>query len=137
MLHILSLFLFSLTKISILGDFSVHHKPCLSSAFTGLIAFHLGGIPFNFAILHYPEEPVQHLTRILDYLGNILIFSYLFLTTNNAYDVTLSSPLRFYDHKPVSLSSSTSPIFPQESLKQRFLWHFTSVSWEDLCRYHY
>ncbi|MPC38014.1 hypothetical protein E2C01_031512 [Portunus trituberculatus] len=44
--HTLSLYPFE--KISILGDFNVHHQLWLSSPFTD----HLGELAFNFAILY-------------------------------------------------------------------------------------
>ncbi|MPC67112.1 hypothetical protein E2C01_061278 [Portunus trituberculatus] len=56
----------TLTEISILGDFNVHHHLWLSSPFID----HPGEPAFNFAILHDLEQLVQHPTRIPDSLGD-------------------------------------------------------------------
>ena len=53
-------------KISILGDFNVHHQLWLSSPFTD----NPSKLTFNFAILHDLEQPVQHPTHISDRLGD-------------------------------------------------------------------
>ncbi|KAK8385199.1 hypothetical protein O3P69_012186 [Scylla paramamosain] len=90
----------NILEISILGDFNVHHQLWLSSSFTD----HPGELAFNFAILHDLEQLVQHPTRIPDRLGDTPIILDLFLTSNPAYAVTLSSPLGSSNHNLISVS---------------------------------
>ncbi|XP_063847660.1 uncharacterized protein LOC135092848 [Scylla paramamosain] len=52
-------------ETSILGDFNVHYKLCVSSPLTD----HPGELAFNFVILHDLEQLVQQPTRIPDRLG--------------------------------------------------------------------
>ncbi|MPC19532.1 Endoglucanase A [Portunus trituberculatus] len=52
-------------KISIFGDFNVHHQLWLSSPFTD----HPSELAFNFAITHDLKQQVQHPNRIPDRLG--------------------------------------------------------------------
>ncbi|MPC44391.1 hypothetical protein E2C01_038064 [Portunus trituberculatus] len=129
--HILSLYPF--VEISILGNFNVHHQLWLSSPFTD----HPGELAFNFAILHDLEQLVQHPTRVPDCLGDTPNILDLFLISNPfAYAVTLSFLLGSSDDNLISVSCPISPIFPQDSPKQRCFWHFASTSWEDLRRYY-
>ncbi|MPC84507.1 hypothetical protein E2C01_079246 [Portunus trituberculatus] len=81
-------------EISILEDFNVHHQFWLSTTFTG----HPGELAFSFAILHDLEQLVQYPTRIHDRLGDTPNILDIFLTSNPAYAVTLSSPLVTSDH---------------------------------------
>ncbi|MPC08427.1 hypothetical protein E2C01_001016 [Portunus trituberculatus] len=115
------------TKISILGDFNVHHQLWLSPSLTD----HLGELAFNFTILHDLEQLVQHPTHIPDHLGDTPID--LFLTSKpSAYALTLSSPLGSSDHNLISVSCPISPILSQDPPKWRCLWHFVPASWGDL-----
>ncbi|KAK8405365.1 hypothetical protein O3P69_001722 [Scylla paramamosain] len=109
---------FNSYKISILGDFSVHHQLWLSSPFTD----HPGELAYNFAILHDLEQLVQHPTRIPDHLGDMPNILDLFLTSNpSTYAVILSSPLGSSDHSLISLSCLIAPISPQDPPKRRSL----------------
>ena len=92
----------------------------LSSPFTD----HPGELAYNFAILHDLEQLVQHATRIPDRLGDTFNILDLFLTSNPAYAVTLSSPLGSSDPNLISVSCPISPIPPQGPPKQRSLWRF-------------
>ena len=79
---------------------------------------------------------MQHPTCIPDRLGDTPNILDLFLTFNpSVYAVTLSSPLGSSDQNLISVSCPISPIPPQDSPKQRYLWHFASASWADLRRY--
>ncbi|MPC52446.1 hypothetical protein E2C01_046315 [Portunus trituberculatus] len=129
--HIPSLYPFA--KISVLGDFNVHHQIWLSSPFTD----HHGKLAFNFAILHDLEQLVQHSFRILDRLVYTLNILDLFLTSDpSAYAVTLSSPLGSSDHNLISLSCPLSPIPPQDPPKGRCLRCFASARRGDPRRYY-
>ncbi|MPC48068.1 hypothetical protein E2C01_041833 [Portunus trituberculatus] len=96
---------------------------------------HLGDLAFKFAILYDLEQLVQHLTRILDRLGdNILDF---FLTSNlSAYAVTLSSPLGSSDQNSIYVSCPIFPIPPQDPPKRKCLWRFIFARWGGLRRYY-
>ncbi|MPC40368.1 Collagen alpha-1(XIV) chain [Portunus trituberculatus] len=122
---------FSGPKISILGDFNVHHQLWLSPPFID----HPGELTFNFTILHDLEQLMQHPTHIPDCLGdtpNILDF---FITSNpSAYAVTLFSPLGTSDHNLFSVSCPIFPIPPHDPTKRWCLWCFASAGCGDLRR---
>ena len=118
---------FHYVKISILGNFNVHHQHLLSSSFTD----QHGEQAFNFAILHDLEQLMQFLIRIPDRLEDTPNILDLFLTSNpSAYSATLSSPLVSFEHNLTSVTCSITPVQPQNPPKRRCFWHFP---WDDYC----
>ncbi|MPC10624.1 hypothetical protein E2C01_003263 [Portunus trituberculatus] len=65
------------------------------------------------------QQLVQHPTCIPDHLGDTPTFLDLFLVSNPAYAVTLSSPLGCSYHNLNSVSCPNSPIPPLDSPKSR------------------
>ncbi|MPC69169.1 hypothetical protein E2C01_063385 [Portunus trituberculatus] len=113
--------LYPIAEISILGDFNVHHQLWLSFPFTD----HSGELAFNFAALHDLE---QHLSRIPGRIGDTPNILDLFLTSNLAYAVTLSSPLGSSYHNLISIPCRISPIPSQDppGVSDVFLCHVDS-----------
>ena len=112
--HILTNLTFA--KISILGDFSIHHQLWLSSSLND----QPGEQAFSFTLLHDLEHLVQYSTHIPDRssdTANILDF---FLISNpSAYFVKLSSLLGSSNHCLILVSFPIAPTPPQDPLNRR------------------
>ncbi len=120
------------SKISVLGDFSVHHQLWLSSSFTD----QPGEQAYSFAFTNDLEQLVQHLTRIPNCLGDRLNILDFFPTSNpSVYSVHLYYPLGSCDHNLISVFCPVAPVQPQAPPRRRCFWHCASLRCDDLRMY--